>query len=384
MRNLHELNVRFGVLMLPWDGPVTELAGSDLVNETIVSIVPKNSVMSEFIQYYKDAENISGEVYDDPLSWQIIKTLYGILVLKDGAIDDVTARDGLQLGEEEPKYRVEQFNVETRLWSSLGVYEAGEFSWSRSPVVQDACPRCSCQNGLWRSTVSWRWDTWVTALAALAGLGVLCSFAVLVFLCSQCGQVLEGGQTTTYLLLAATTLTFTSMLPYCFQPGEVVCILRSVAPAASLTFLASTLVSRSLLLATADTAGLPGHASGALQAALLLLMLGVETGVLAVEGWHLRGAFYRGEGTCLHHSWAWLSLLAWPGLLLLLQGLLAPGIWRSRRNYKEGVLFSLSSLAVTLVTAAWVTVYILCAGNLKKRTTPSFIYTYSPIEDRLY
>ena len=60
------------------------------------------------------------------------------------------------------------------------------------------------------------------------------------------------------------------------------------------------------------------------------------------------------------------------------QALLGPWVWRSRRNYKEGVTYrcwgvlystcttatsSLYSLAASLVTVAWVTVYVLCAGE---------------------
>ena len=51
-------------------------------------------------------------------------------------------------------------------------------------------------------------------------------------------------------------------------------------------------LSRSLLLATSDSGGLPGHASGCLQAALLLLMLSVEAALFGLEAWHRQGAFY--------------------------------------------------------------------------------------------
>jgi hypothetical protein len=41
-------------------------------------------------------------------------------------------------------------------------------------------------------------------------------------------QVLEGGQSTSFLLLLATSLTYSAMLPYCFQPGTIDCIIRSI------------------------------------------------------------------------------------------------------------------------------------------------------------
>jgi len=254
----------------------------------------------------------------------------------------------------------------TLSWHQLGAYTGGQFTWVRSQEfwnVNNHCSKgwCTCVNGLWENKPVWIFDTWVTALATLAGLGLTCCLAIFVFLCSQCGQVLEGGQATTFLLLSSTVLTFSSMLPYCFEPGNLVCTFRTTAPAISVTFLVSILLSRSLLLATSDSGGLPGHASGCLQAALLLLMLSVEAALFGLEAWHRKGDFFTDDGYCYHRSWEWLVMMAWPVILLLIQTFLSPGIWRSRRNYKEGVLFSLASLAVSFVTGAWVAVYIVCA-----------------------
>ena len=65
------------------------------------------------------------------------------------------------------------------------------------------------------------------------------------------------------------------------------------------------------------------------------------------------------DGTILENDQSWLLTMAWPGLVLLLQLGLSPALWRSRRNYREGALFSLASLALSLVTAGWVAVYWL-------------------------
>jgi len=359
--NLHQLNFKMDIVVLPWDGALDELVGSEVTNSTILSVVPKRSILEEMTP-----NRGSEKLEESPLSWQLVKAIYGVIVLNYSSIDDVTAKDGLQLSRQETDFKVDKFDVETLLWDPFGVYKGGDFSWGRSPPSQQICDHCTCTNGVWRSQVSWRREGWVIALSTLAGLGVVCCLVILVFLCAQCGQVLEGGQTTTFLLLLATISIFVAMLPFCFRPGEIVCVLRTMAPTSSLTFLVSILLSRTLLLATADTEGLPGHASGCLQGSLLVLMLGVEAALLGLEFSHRKGSFFIDTGhasddTCFHRSWIWLGLLIWPGLLLLVQTFSAPGIWRSRRNYKEGVLFSLASVAVTLVTAAWVTIYILCA-----------------------
>merc|ERR1711936_1465968 len=83
-------------------------------------------------------------------------------------------------------------------------------------------------------------------------------------------------------LLLATILLYWTILPFCFYPGTFVCMFRSDSPAVTYTVAASLLLSRSFLLATADSDGLPGHASGCLQIVLFALMLCVEGGMLLV------------------------------------------------------------------------------------------------------
>ena len=122
----------------------------------------------------------------------------------------------------------------------------------------------------------------------------------------------------------------------------------------------------------ADSDGLPGHASGGLQIILCLLMVCVEGGVL------LEGGIQRDDGyvdmnkmgrfgvvVCTDKGWSWLSNLMWPGSLLCVQTFLSPFIWKSRRNYREGALFSLTSLGCSAITGAWVSFYIFLEGDFK-------------------
>ena len=143
-----------------------------------------------------------------------------------------------------------------------------------------------------------------------------------------------------------------------------------LTPVSSLVL--AVMLSRSLLLATADTDGLPGHASGALQVVLAILLLGVEVGVLLVlaltrQDSHSFTELVRlGPASslhCSHGGWPWLLTMIWPGLLLVLQLLLTPVIWSSRRNYREGTLLSLASLVLVLVTAGWLAVFFVCSGK---------------------
>ena len=161
--------------------------------------------------------------------------------------------------------------------------------------------------------------------------------------------------------------------------SALVCGLRDLGPSAVLSLCLAPLVSRSLLLATSDTDGLPGHASGVLQLVLGVSLVSVQAAVLTVtllsrlasdHVW-LTSVLHglSSHAQCSHQpgSPTWLSLMSWPGFLLLIQTLLSPVIWRSRRNYREGVLFSLASLGLCLVTAGWLTVYFLVSGENKKK-----------------
>ena len=88
--------------------------------------------------------------------------------------------------------------------------------------------------------------------------------------------MLEGGQATSCLLLAGLAALYLGVVPYTLEPGPGVCLVRGVTPGLAFCLPLAATLSRALLLATADSDGLPGHASGALQAVLALLLLGVQ------------------------------------------------------------------------------------------------------------
>ena len=368
VKNIYQLNLNMSVLAVPWDGSVSDLPASDLDKVEIIQLVQTFSNLPDFTAS-------AGLQVENVRSWEVVRSLYGLLVLGDVGVDEDTVREGLQLQRERPEYSVER--LDRSGWRSVAVMEAGTLRWTgRAPVVRseesESCESCQCLNGVSRPAPVWRHEVWVTVLVTVAALGIVSCLLVCFYLCTQCGQVLEGSQATTFSLLSATVILFVSVLPFCFLPHSLVCALRELAPPLVSCLVVSMMVSRSLLLATADTDGLPGHASGALQVILGLLLLGVEVAVVVVL------ALTRGEThtftvtvrqgraaslQCSHSGWSWLVTMVWPGLLLILQLLLSPAIWRSRRNYREGALFSLASLALSLVTAGWLAVYLVCTGN---------------------
>ena len=81
------------------------------------------------------------------------------------------------------------------------------------------CYECQCVNHVMTSAVKWRsGETWVTVLTSLASLGLLAT----LYLMLKCGQVLEGSQVTSSLLLCSLSLsaspTSASLLSASFPP----------------------------------------------------------------------------------------------------------------------------------------------------------------------
>ena len=373
VENIYQLNLNMSVLALPWDGSVKEMPATDSENVDIIQLVQTFSNMPELAaDLGLEAEHV--------MTWEVVRSLYGLLVEGQVGVDSDTVRRGLELTRQTEKFSVEKLSGSAG-WRVVGGVESGQLSWAglEPPQVtvragdSGGCENCQCVNGLSSPALVWRSELWLTVLLILAGLGLLSCLLLSTFLCSQCGQVLEGSQVTSFCLLSATSLLFLSLAPFCLLPHSLVCALRELGPPLLSSLVMSVMVSRSLLLATSDTDGLPGHASGALQVVLGLLLLGVEAAVILVLSLVRQG---EGEGhtftqltntgrvrslQCSHGDWPWLLTMAWPGLLLLLQLCLSPAIWRSRRNYREGALFSLASLALCLVSAGWVAAYWVCS-----------------------
>ena len=360
LSNIHQLNLNMSVLAVPWDGSLSHLPHTDL----------------EIIQLLQTTSNLPdlSDGQEHVRTWEVVRSLYGLLVVGEVGVDEQTMMEGLGLRRERMEYSVSLWDRSD--WRSVGVMESGSVRWTgRVPLVRgeegQTCLACQCLNGVSPRSPVWRHEAWVTGLVTGAGLATGLCLLISFYLCSQCGQVLEGSQATSFSLLLATVILLISILPFCFLPHSLICALREFVPPVVLTLVISVMVSRSLLLATADTDGLPGHASGVLQLVLGLLLLGVELAVVVVlllvrETFSFTVMVRLGRASslqCSHSGWTWVLTMVWPGLLLLLQLLISPAIWSSRRNYREGALFSLASLGLCLVTAGWLAVYFVCTGT---------------------
>ena len=129
-----------------------------------------------------------------------------------------------------------------------------------------------------------------------------------------------------------------------------------------------------VMLATADDDGLPGHISGIAQLALFIFMSGVQI-ALIIQEWFLRGpsdyvevmhiAPYTMERCTMDGAdkYSFLYKLSYAMLLLLLQIFINPFIVTSQRNYKEGLLFTIGSICLGIVWIGWIIMYVVLGNH---------------------
>ena len=138
----------------------------------------------------------------------------------------------------------------------------------------------TCQNDSFlfaEPGLKWKEDTWITIMATLASLGIGLALGLGFFLAGKvCTEVLEASQTTSFFILFAIVLSYTCFVPFGFEATEEICFWRIMGTRVAFVFLFSLLLSRSIMLATSDLDGLPGHITGSIQLALGSFMMTVE------------------------------------------------------------------------------------------------------------
>jgi len=242
----------------------------------------------------------------------------------------------------------------------------------------DVCEDCLCTapRPTLATSIPWlpalRVDAGNTALLTISAVGVLCSLVFSAYLwCKACSEVVEGSQTLSVLVLLSFVVMYAACLPFAMVADKIVCFARLQGTAIAYSTLFSFMVARAIMLATSDVDGLPGHVSGVTQMALALALAVVQP-ALAIQEWFLRDepysrAFVDGqfqEGGCADHGFPFLVRLAWPAFLLSVLIIISPCIVSSKRNYSEGALFCLGSLACLGVWLGWTLPYfVLSPGH---------------------
>ena len=215
--------------------------------------------------------------------------------------------------------------------------------------------------------ITWRQEPWVAAVASIAAVGTLCSIAVFIFMLIRIckGDVLEGSPCFSFLLLIAINCTYFSILPFSFFSNEpyqrgIICGSRIFGTSVSYALLFSIMLSRSFMLASCDQdGGFMSHINGYLQTVLCFFIAGVQL-ALSVQFWAINSTFL-GSHQCssIYEGHFFLLLLSYDMFLLLLLVCTSPFIARSKRNYQEGMYFTVASILCLIIFIGWSTLYVL-------------------------
>jgi hypothetical protein len=215
--------------------------------------------------------------------------------------------------------------------------------------------------------ITWRQEAWVAAVASVSAVGVACSLAVSIFIIVRIckGDMLEGNPSFSFLLLVAIDCTYCSNLPFSFVSDEpyhrgLICGLRVFGTGVSYALLFSIMLSRSFMLASCNQDnGFMSHVNGYLQTILCFFIAGVQL-ALSVQFWAINSTFL-GSRQCssIYEGHLFLLLLSYDIFLLILLVCTSPFIARSKRNYQEGIFFSVASFLCLIIFIGWSIAYML-------------------------
>lgn len=219
--------------------------------------------------------------------------------------------------------------------------------------------------------ITWRQDAWVAAIASIATVGIACSLAISAFILIRIckGDVLEGNPSFSFLLLIAINFTYFSILPFSFVSNDpyhrgLICGSRVFGTNVSYALLFSIMLSRSFMLASCDQdGGFMSHVNGYLQTVLCFFIAGVQL-ALSVQFWAINSSFL-GSHQCssIYDGHLFLFLLSYDIFLLLLLVFTSPFIARSKRNYQEGIFFTVASFLCLITFIGWITAYVFVPRN---------------------
>ena len=238
-----------------------------------------------------DGGNCSNEENDEPKSeGQVRKLLQISSESHRYNIRQLHANESLLIGE----YADERLILNEEEESTL-VSDSALYPW---PCLDCQCtnlPVVSARGGEIESyaKIGLRRETWLTVMLTVAAVG--CAVAVTIgcyIYCKSCSEVVEGSQAFSLLLLFSAILVYGCLLAFAVNldtvpSGDFFCALRLHSVPVAYSILFSVLLSRSLMLATADFDGLPGHISGLTQTFLFVILAGLQV-ALSVQEWFIR------------------------------------------------------------------------------------------------
>ncbi len=268
----------------------------------------------------------------------------------------------------ESEISVEFANPVLRVHSSL-------CDWS-----SDACKNCSNIASYEDAKLSKFFDEipfsfksngWVPSALTVCAIGIVCSCCVFAFVFGRvCREdILEGNPCSTFLLIGATVLTYSSVLPFTVRSDshdKTLCVLKLFGTSVSYCFVFSVILSRALMILTCDYNGsFMSHINGYLQSFLCVFMFAVQFG-LVLEFW-IFGFVLSEVDYCYQflNSNFFLVYMVYDTFLLMIIAFVVPFVTKSKRNYKEGLCFAFLSACLVTIWLLWTFGYFVVAAEWK-------------------
>lgn len=218
-----------------------------------------------------------------------------------------------------------------------------------------------------------RSELWVAVGLTVSTLGILLCLAILTFIivriCME--DVLEGNPIGSVVMLIALIAQFVSFFPFtieyvgfrqdlhnaatAIEVFNSMCIIKIFVVSVCYCLTFSLLLSRAIMLASIGSeGGFLSHVNGYIQSIIcifsFLVQLGLSTQLLIMMHASQRHV------TCEHvyfGNWFW-GIIGYDAMLLIMLVLLTPFIFRSQRNYQEGILIVITSILCLVCWSIWI------------------------------
>ncbi|XP_072160080.1 uncharacterized protein [Bemisia tabaci] len=230
-------------------------------------------------------------------------------------------------------------------------------------------------------------DVYVVVLLTISVIGIILSLCVGTFIVVRIlkKDILEGNPLLTMLLLLAVIFTYCAVLPFVLKVTDdgdlaystlpqneevfiyhkssesvlyvqnILCLAKIIMMSTSFNLLFGIILARSLMLSNCDRDGsFLSHIDGYIQVTLLFFILLVQICV-NVE-LYIFNARYDLK-ICIENSNMSLYFQIYNTFLLILCIITAPFIYKSRRNYNEGLYLTIVVIFLAIVWFVWISIY---------------------------
>ncbi|XP_049533531.1 protein bride of sevenless [Anopheles darlingi] len=225
--------------------------------------------------------------------------------------------------------------------------------------------------------MSWqlKMEAWVAAGLTVSSLGILLCAAILIFLIVRVcmDDILEGHPLGSILLLISLIVQFAAFIPFSLEytsypatelsghrvdtmhTWNALCTIKIFLVSMCYCMTFSLLLCRAIMLASIGSeGGFLSHINGYIQSVICGFSTLVQFGLSVQLVIMLQANAHNMSCSEIYYGhWFW-AVIAYDGLLLVALIFLAPFIFRSQRNYREGLLLVTGSVLCLVIWTVWI------------------------------